>query len=165
VAVIHLTQGYVAQVDDADWPGLMLYHWSLKRCRSGKLYAQRNEQTPEGNRLPVLMHTQLMNPPAGFEVDHRSGDGLDNRRSNLRHATHQQNQANLKPRSGTSSQYKGVYWHKGAGKWMAYIGTGKGRRYLGLHSDEGLAALAYDTAAMITFGEFARPNFPQEQAA
>jgi hypothetical protein len=61
------------------------------------------------------------------------------------------------------SRYKGLAWHPGQGKWLAYI-KAKGRKmYLGKFEDEVQAAKAYDRAAEKYHGDFASPNFPHPE--
>jgi hypothetical protein len=104
------------------------------------------------------MHTLI----TGYaETDHKSSDGLDNRRCSLREATHQQNSANSKHRLGASG-YRGVSWHRLTNKWQAQISNSLGKKYLGTFLDKEEAARAYDTAAKERYGEFARLNFPKE---
>ena len=96
-------------------------------------------------------------------VDHRNGDGLDNRRANLRPADASQNGANrvrLRGRSG----YRGVTRHA-CGRWQAAICVRGKRRYLGLYDTPEGAAQAYDAAAVAAFGEYERPNFPSAVAS
>jgi hypothetical protein len=59
-----------------------------------------------------------------------------------------------------SSIYKGVSWHGIRNKWSVYIKINKTKIYMGLCTDEIIAALRYDAAACYYFGEFARLNFP-----
>jgi hypothetical protein len=91
--------------------------------------------------------------------DHRNGDGLDNRRRNLRVATVSQNNANS--HSTAASGYRGVYRH--AAQWRAAISVQGQLFYPGSFDDPILAARAYDAAARKHFGEFARLNFPGEK--
>jgi len=91
-------------------------------------------------------------------VDHIKGDSLNNRRSNLRSCTNQQNQFNQKPQKGRTSKYKGVVKRKNRAKYQARIWlNGKGIS-LGAFSSEIAAARAYNKAALKYFGEFACLN-------
>ena len=82
-------------------------------------------------------------------MDHENGNGLDNRRENLRLATHSQNQRNR--RRTRDKVYKGT--RRNGKKWVAHI-------VLGTFASEEEAARAYDHAATLLYGEFARLNFP-----
>jgi hypothetical protein len=114
------------------------------------------------------MHRLLLGLVDGFaQVDHRNGNGLDNRRGNLRIATASQNQWNQKVRGRGTSKYKGVAWEKRGGKWVvkiAYLGRrihlGSFARNVinGIDYGEIKAARAYDLAAVKFFGVFARLN-------
>lgn len=89
---------------------------------------------------------------------------MDNRRCNLRLATHQENCFNIRKRDGTSSKYKGVYFDtQNARTWRARIARDGKRRHLGSFRSEVEAAKAYDAAAKELFGEFAWLNFPGDQ--
>jgi len=112
----------------------------------------------DGN-TKTSMHREIMNAPKGLDVDHIDGNGLNNRKSNLRLCTHAENVHNSRPMRNGSSKYKGVCWHKTYKKWYSSIGkTGK-RFYLGRFDNEIDAALAYDKKAKELFGEFAYLNF------
>lgn len=89
-------------------------------------------------------------------LDHRDLDTANNRIGNLRRSTATQNNANTKKRSGTSSCFKGVTWHKAAGKWQAAIKKAGKNTHLGLFNQEADAGAAYAVAAVEIFGEFAR---------
>lgn len=93
------------------------------------------------------------------KVDHIDGDGLDNRRENLRFATMTENAQNRTKQKETSSQYRGVSWHKRIRKWAIQINTGGGNRHLGYHTDEEKAARRYDKEAIKSGSDFWRLNF------
>ena len=97
-------------------------------------------------------------------IDHKDGNGLNNRRENLRIATRSQNAQNQRKwRRKTSSQYKGVCWLKDRQLWVAYIGGAwsQSRKYLGRFKLEEEAAVAYDKKAVEYYEEFANLNFPE----
>jgi hypothetical protein len=96
--------------------------------------------------------------PKGSHIDHINGDRSDNRIENLRCCSVTQNIQNSVKRASASSIYKGVYWCKQVNKWKARIHVNGVKHYLGAHSKEGDAALAYNSAAVIHFGEFANLN-------
>ena len=92
-------------------------------------------------------------------VDHVNGDGLDNRKANLRICNDAQNRANSSRRKGTfSSKYKGVNWCKKLQKWVAGIGVNHKRVDLGYFVCEEDAARAYNVAAIKYHREFAQLN-------
>lgn len=100
----------------------------------------------------------LLNAAPGQLVDHKNLNGLDNRRENLRLCTDGQNKANGRVRRDNTSGYRGVYWNSSANKWQAYISVNSQRLYLGVFSDAWDAATAYNEAATLHYGEFARLN-------
>ena len=148
--LIPLTRGLNAIVDATDYDWLMQWNW----CSffSGSVwYCQRRE-----NGRVIYMHQQI----TGFrQTDHRNGNGLDNRRCNLRKCSFANNAANVRKQANTSSRYKGVSWMKKRCKWTAYINFEHRRIQLGSFTDEVEAAMAYDVAASHYFGEFACLNF------
>jgi len=151
-------------VDRADLDLIGAHAWMVLHGHNGKLYAYRISRRVKA----IYMHRLIAGTPAGFETDHANGDGLDNRRSNLRTASASQNRANIwKPArpDGTAhtSIYKGVSWDRSRLKWQAKITVAGRCRSLGRFSTEVAAALAYDSAAINAWGEFARVNFPRAE--
>lgn len=158
---IPLTKGLVALVDDEDFEFLSSHAWFAALNGHGGYYAARNAKTDRGWRL-LRMHRVLLCAQSGECVDHINGDGLDNRRHNLRLATKAQNSANMRNTKGGTSRFKGVSANHG-GKWRAQIRVPGRKIWLGLHETEMRAAMAYDEAAKRLHGEFACLNFPEEK--
>jgi len=156
IRYIPLTRGKVAVVDATDYAWLSLHNWHLQ-APGGKQYAARRR-----HGTIITMHREIMVPIDGYVVDHIDGDGLNNRRSNLRICTRQQNYCNRAKAPGCSSLYKGVNLHKTTGKYLVSIRFKGERTYLGSFDDEIEAARAYDRKAVVLFGEFAWLNFPEE---
>lgn len=64
-------------------------------------------------------------------IDHRDGDGRNNKIDNLREAGPKQNSLNLKLNSSNSTGVTGVYWKKQSRKWIACIGQNRKQIHLG----------------------------------
>ncbi len=110
------------------------------------------------------MHRIIMNCPKGMYVDHRNGNGLDNRRCNLRICDRKGNAQNVRKKDtvGLTSKYKGVSLASdSSGRWEVGINVDKKHTYLGRFDSEVDAAKCYDRAAMSNYGEFANLNFPE----
>lgn len=161
--IIPLTRGKYAVVDNKDYARVSKFRWHAQHRRrrgAGVWYARRSTQTGRGTTrkiVGVYLHTFL----TGFrQVDHKNGDGLDNRRRNLRPCSKSQNIQNARKRQGTSSRFKGVE-RRLNNRWSAKIRLNNVRYSLGCFDTEELAARVYDSAARSFFGEFARCNFPE----
>ena len=154
---ITLSKGYVALVDDEDYEDVSRFKWSATE-RGSTVYALRNIRI-NGKYHNVYLHRYLVGLSClGKHIDHIDGNGLNNRRENLRLCTHRENQRNQHSSYG-SSQYKGVVWHKDRKKWQARIRVDGVDIYLGGYEEEEAAARAYDKAAKKHFGRFANLNF------
>jgi HNH endonuclease len=156
---IPLTKNCVAVIDDEDaW--IANFKWIVTIIRS-KRYACRFIRI-SGRKKQLLMHRVILGVRDTVQVDHKDGDGLNNRRGNIRACTPTQNQANRGKEPNRSSQYKGVCWVPSRNRWQAAIRIGGQTTLLGRFRDECDAATAYNFAADLTHGEFARLNVPKE---
>lgn len=158
---IPLTQGKVALIDEGDAPLVLPYRWHRRYSpREHTDYAGRSILLPNGKPHLVFMHSVILLPIPGLVVDHRNGDGLDNRRENLRYATTSQNGGNRRIGANNTSGYRGVDYRKRRLRWRARIAFEGERIELGHFGSPEEAARAYDLAARRLFGEFARLNMP-----
>lgn len=109
----------VAVIDDEDYPRVQWLEWSLWiDCHRRYVHA----------RIPgvsgfVLMHRMIHPAPKGMVVDHIDGDGLNNRKSNLRHVTPSQNAFNARLSKRNKTGVKGVSKTTIAGKsyWACQV--------------------------------------------
>jgi len=159
IVFIPLNQGKVAVVDFDDFERVRYDGWyasSEKSC--GTTYARRTIRHPDkpDKQTCVQMHTQI----TGWKrADHRNGNGLDNRRTNLRQFGHSKNLRSFQRKaSGKSSKFRGVSWHNGDHKWRTV--TSHPWKFIGNFDSEEEAARAWDAAATrLGFSDEAL-NFP-----
>ena len=93
-------------------------------------------------------------------VDHINGNGLDNRKCNLRKANNKTNQWNKHATPKCQSGVRGVYFNLIRNKWMAIINKDGKRHYLGLFATKEEAAKARRKAELFFYGEFAPNQVP-----
>jgi hypothetical protein len=144
-----------AIVDVADYLKVKNYKWCLFLSKNKAKSERRYAQSKIEGKL-IYLHQFLMGTRDG--TDHRDGDGLNNRRGNLRLCTSSQNSCNQKIGKRNSSGFKGVGFYLPTSKWRARIDyKGKGR-HIGYFNSPEEAAKAYNDKAKIFHGEFARLN-------
>jgi len=147
--------GRLLLVDESDLERVKAYRWSLlvpnPSCPHGA-YAQTWIVDPHGIKRRTTLHRFLMVAPPGQLVDHINGDGLDNRRCNLRMVTREQNQRNRRARNG--NDYKGIT-RTPSGQWRARIEVEGRSKHLGIFDTPEAANLAYHEASIKHFGSYA----------
>lgn len=153
-------RGFLTKIDDDSYEEINKHKWYLwSSSKNVHKYAVRFD-----NGKAILMHRYILRAGSGCHVDHINGDGLDNRKENLRIATPQQNQANSAIRKDNKSGYKGVYFLrlKSRGKiyeyWHSRIMHNGRYVHLGVFNDKMEAVMAYNTKALELYGEYARVN-------
>lgn len=162
VVELRLSQGKLTTIDRADLELVESYgRWRQFKSSSGcTYYAMAAIRKPDGRQTSLLLHRLLTGAPKGVRVDHRDGNGLNNRRSNLRLATGTQNCSNRAHAQNNTSGFKGVSSAKRGGKWKAYVSVNHNKIHLGYYTDRWAAAVAYNVAALGHFGDYAAINAP-----
>lgn len=151
---IPLTRGLFALIDDEDLPLIAGKKWAALSAPNTIYAAHRFRAEGSRSVKTLYMHRVLLGiSHLGHRVrgDHRDGDGLNNRRENLRPASGGQNAGN---RRGSRDGCKGVM--PCGHKWVAFFREA----YIGTFETESDAGHAHDVAARAHYGEFACVNFP-----
>lgn len=162
IAYVPLTQGYEAIIDAADAGEIGRFNWYAMIARNPDgtirtVYARRAVSIGYKRQVTCLMHRQVLGADDDLQIDHHDGNGLNNRRDNLRQATNTQNQYNRRLTRTSASGVKGVYWHSARSKWKAKIGHDGTETYLGSFATLEEAADAYARASRALHGEYGRP--------
>lgn len=151
---IKLTQGQVAIVDNDMFDMLNQHKWCAAKY-GNRFYAVRCI-TVNKKEINERMHRIVLDAPNGVHIDHKNGDSLDNRKSNLRFATHQQNASNrhcIKSKTGVKGVSLTINPLKPFGAFIRCKGK---NMYLGYFAVLADADEAYRKAEVKYFGEFAR---------
>jgi hypothetical protein len=151
---IPLTQGKVALVDAEDYDWLSKHKWYAARL-SGIFYAVRCLwNNGDGKRVMIMMHREVLclSRGDGKIIDHKSRDGLDNRKTNLRVTTQSMNMYNRKTPSNNTSGFRNVCWHKIQKKWIVQLRVNGSRIYCGCFSNISDAIITYNSAAIKYYG-------------
>lgn len=152
---IKLTQGKYAIINDSDFDLVNKYKWIFTG------YACANAKKGRGNNV-IRMHRLITNVSRGEIVDHKNGNKIDNRKSNLRICSMGENKMNQNIYKNNTSGFKGVHLRNDPRtkikKWQARISFNNNRISIGYFTTAVEAAFAYNIAAIKFHGEFAKLN-------
>lgn len=125
-----------------------------KDPKSGKAYWQITILNHKYTAHRVAMKMTFGESNSG--VDHRDGDGLNNKLENLRYCNQSENIANSKLSKANSTGVKGVTLCKRTNKYHAQIRVKGKNLFLGRFAILADAGQAYKSAAKKHFGEFSK---------
>ncbi|MBN2401984.1 MAG: hypothetical protein JXN64_06270 [Spirochaetes bacterium] len=140
-------------IDTKNYDKIKDYRWYVNYSKKNKKFT--NIAAVKNNNIHILLHQLIMNDKW---IDHNNGDIFDNRESNLRKCTNQQNMCNRGLQKNNTSGYKGVTWREKIKKWQCRISINNKRICLGYFIDLKEAALTYNQAAIKYHSKFARLN-------
>jgi len=158
---IPLTKGKIALIDDEDYEKVSRHKWHICKSKWGQIYAVTDTKTDTGRKIKKAMHRLILDVNISFhilQIDHISGDGLDNRRFNLRICTPFQNAGNQKISKNNTSGYKGVGWDIVKKMWRSCIKINGKTLHLGYFRNKIDAAITYNNVAVKYWGGFAKIN-------
>jgi hypothetical protein len=165
VAFVPLSCSAEAVIDADDVPLVSHRNWFRSGGHEGRTYyAQTYVSIGGGKTVPVSMHRVLLAPPDDLQIDHINGNGLDNRRSNLRLASMSQNLANRPGIKVGKSGYRGVWYDAKRKKYCAFARINGVNKMIGRFTTAVDAAVARDRVAKQQYGEFAVLNFERPEA-
>jgi hypothetical protein len=153
---IPLSRGLFAIVDDCDFNEMSKFKWCAQED-DHTYYAVRSEKHI-GKTKVIRMHRSILNPSDDMVIDHINGNGLDNRRENIRACSIKENCRNYKMPKTNTSGVKGAVFDKRRGKWQVHIKVDRLNKHIGYFDSLEDAAKAYNEAAKKYHGEFAKLN-------
>lgn len=141
--------------------------WKKVRSNRVKVGAEAGNITPFGYRsVQIGKYGYLSHRLAWFfvfrewpadEIDHKDGNGLNNKIDNLRQSDSSQNKMNRRRRDNSRCGIKGVYLHKeDPPQYRAQIVVRRKKYHLGLFSTPEEAHAAYVAASLQHHGEYGR---------
>lgn len=151
-------KGFYALVDDEDYELISQYKWFL----GFRGYVMTNYRLPGRKPTCIEMQRLLAGKP-GYKVDHKDMDKLNNQRSNLRVATHSQNNWNCGPHARNPHGFKGVSFDKFTGSWAVRLHAQRRKVHVGRFTQLRTAVFAHSLVALIYHGDFAWLNKMPEQ--
>lgn len=154
---ISTTKGRVSLIDENDFIRFGHLKWTAGSFSGKTHYVYRSVWGDDGKCRTILLHRAIMNAQKGQIVDHINGDTFDNRRANLRFASHRQNAFNCR-RQPSKHGFIGID-SQTPGAWRGRVSVGRRSRYTATFACPVLAAAARDVLAKELHGDYAVLNF------
>jgi hypothetical protein len=146
-------------IDDEDYDYVSKFNWHIYRCTFRGKKARTFYAVACINGVTIRMHRLLLglNDPK-ILVDHKDHDGLNNQRDNLRIASAQQNQFNMRPFKSNKTGFKGVSYNKKDKRYAVFLKVGRKNTFFGNFKTPIEAASKWNELARQHHGEFAYQN-------
>lgn len=137
--------------DKEDYYKIAPYTWGTDAYG----YIVAHYRDSNGERKSIKMHRLVMDATdPEIHIDHIGHDLADNRKSQLRIATRNENMHNTKLSKSNTTGRTGVYYDKDRGRWRAAIRVNGKLIYLGLYDSFEEACKAREMAENTYFKEF-----------
>jgi hypothetical protein len=153
--LIPLSGGIYAIVDAVDYIWLMQWKWTAMRGRY-TWYAYRLDWSDMAHPVSISMHRAIAQPPDGKQCDHRNGNGVDNRRKNLRDGDGTEQRWNSKTQINNTSGYPGISRCEQTQSWKVRINVRGREIWLGRHKTLERAIAVRKSAEEKYVGEWVR---------
>lgn len=153
--------GYLVEIDKADYNKIKHLAWY------GQKFSNTTYVMASIDGRNVRLHRYILDAPQGRVVDHINGDGLDNRRKNIRLCTQSENLRNKVNLSTINTTgHSGVY-RTAEGKWCSTIILDNRTYSIGICETLEDAGIARRIGELFLYGEFApkisRVDIPDAQ--
>lgn len=142
-----------AIIDKVDYDQVKGFCWYINK---GKYVSYAESHIREVGKTASMHRVLLGNPDC--VVDHIDGNGLNNRRDNLRKCDYSKNAQNRRISDANSTGVVGVYWDKRSAKWTAGITYQGEVHYLGIFTEFDAAVKVRKEAEEYYFGEYSHDN-------
>lgn len=127
----------VVEIDDEDLSLISCFKWSAPEFGVKRKIKYAQTTVYPGKKL-LRMHRLISGFPDD-DVDHIDGNGLNNKKDNLRVVSHRENHNNRHDK-----RVVGVYKHKQADRWFSMISYNNKSTYLGIFIDPISPKIMYD---------------------
>jgi len=121
--------GYAYYIDKEDYEKIIKYTWH--KHKDG--YLRTRYDIVDGKNKYILLHNFLLGrfDASKDDADHINRLPYDNRKSNLRVVSHNENMQNISKKSNSKHEIMGIHYSKKEDRWKAYITHNKKQIKLG----------------------------------